>query len=124
MSKTPESALTSFFKSLLSNAYEENTVPKDTGFPRLTYNVLSGSIGSKIPLTFSIWYRSSTWVNANAKARNIYNTIGEGGVFIPCDGGSIWLTRGTPFSQHVRDDTDDQIKRIFISLEAEYLLNA
>lgn len=123
MSTTPESALTTFFKSLMTNAYEENAVPKDAGFPRLTYNVITGCLGEKIPLSFSIWYRSSRWADANAKARYIYNYIGESGVFLPCDGGCIWITRGTPFSQHMGDDTDNQVKRVFMSIVAEYLIN-
>ena len=71
-------------------------------------------------MTASLWYRSSSWVNANAKADEISEAIGYGGNVILCDGGNIWIKRGQPFAQRMGDASDKKIKRIIINIEAEY----
>ena len=40
---------------------------------------------------------------------------------IPCDGGYIWLKRGSPFCQSLKYEDDNSIKRRYINLTAEYL---
>jgi hypothetical protein len=59
-------------------------------------------------------------VEANAKAEEISQTIGRGGIFLKCDGGSIWLKRGTPFAQNMGDDSDNLIKRKYLNITAEF----
>ena len=43
------------------------------------------------------------------------------GATIPCDGGFIWLKRGSPWCQNLQDDTDQNIKRRYINVTAEYM---
>jgi hypothetical protein len=116
---TKASAIYNFWNSFLS-AYEENTVPEDAKYPYITYQLVTDSFDNEAQLTASIWYRGSSWVEANAKAEEISQTIGRGGVFLNCDGGKIWLKRGTPFAQNMGDDTDNLIKRKYLNLSAEF----
>lgn len=121
---TKEAALHAFYSSFGLKAYEENAVPTGDDapdFPYLTYSVSSDSIGTDVALTASLWYRGTSWVQANAKAEEISRRIGRGGKILPCDGGAIWLRRGTPFAQSMGDESDDQIKRKYINITAEFL---
>lgn len=119
-------ALHAFYASFGLKAYEENTVPTGNGapdFPYLTYNVITDSFGADVPLSLSLWYRETTLKNINAKADEISAAIGGTGIFIPCDDGGIWLRRGSPFAQNMRDPEDDDIIRKYINLVAEYITN-
>ena len=121
---TKEAALHAFYSSFGLKAYEENAVPTGDDapdFPYLTYSVSSDSIGTEVALTASLWYRGTSWVQANAKAEEISRQIGRGGKILPCEGGAIWLRRGTPFAQSMGDESDDQIKRKYINITAEFL---
>lgn len=116
---TKASAIYQFWGTFLT-AYEENTVPENAVFPYITYQLVTDSLGNEVQLTASIWYRGSSWVEANAKAEEISQTIGRGGKILKCDNGRIWLKRGTPFSQNMGDDTDNLIKRKYLNITAEF----
>lgn len=118
---TKASALYNFWSGFGLTAYEENTVPTDAKFPYITYQVVTDSFGAEIALTASVWYRGTSWVEANAKAEEISRTISRGGKTITVDGGVLWLKRGTPFSQSMGDETDDLIKRKYLNITAEFL---
>ena len=118
---TKASALYNFWSGFVLPAYEENTVPTDAEFPYITYQVVTDSFGAEIALTASVWYRGTSWVEANAKAEEISRTISRGGKTIPVDGGVLWLKRGTPFAQSMGDETDDLIKRKYLNITAEFL---
>lgn len=118
---TKASALYSFWSGFGLTAYEENTVPTDATFPYITYQVVTDSFGSEVALTASVWYRGTSWVEANAKTEEISRAISRGGKTIPVDGGVLWLKRGTPFSQSMGDETDDLIKRKYLNITAEFL---
>ena len=118
---TKASALYNFWSNFGLTAYEENTVPTDAKFPYITYQVVTDSFGAEAALTASVWYRDTSWVEANAKAEEISRTISRGGKTIPVDGGALWLKRGTPFAQSMGDETDDLIKRKYLNITAEFL---
>ena len=118
---TKASALYNFWSGFGLTAYEENTVPTDAKFPYITYQVVTDSFGAEIALTASVWYRGTSWVEANAKAEEISRTISRGGKTMPVDGGVLWLKRGTPFAQSMGDETDDLIKRKYLNITAEFL---
>ena len=120
---TKAAAIQEFFSSFGLVAFEENTVPTGDDapdFPYLTYSLTTDSLGAQVPLTCSLWYRDESWVRANAKAEEIGQHIGRGGVFIDIDGGAIWIMRGSPFAQSMGDDSDMMVKRKYINLTAEY----
>ena len=121
---TKEAALHNFWSMFGLPAYEENAVPSGeygAEFPYITYQVVTDSFGNDVALTGSVWYRSTSWKDANAKAQEISNILSRGGVTIACDGGIIWLRRGVPFAQSMGDDSDDLIKRKYINLVAEFM---
>lgn len=120
---TKEAALYNFWSGFALPAYEENAVFSEgsaPAFPYITYEVQTGEFGSALPLSASIWYRSSSWTAANAKKREISEYIGMGGIQLPCDEGYIWITRGSTFAQNMGDSSDDMIKRIVLSISAEF----
>lgn len=121
---TKEQALHKFYSSFGLIAYEENAVPAGIDapeFPYLTYNVITDSFDSSVALSLSLWYRGTSWLAANAKSEEISKAIGRSGAVIRCDGGAIWLKRGSPFAQSMGDDTDDMIKRKYINITADFL---
>ena len=121
---TKEAALYNFWSMFVLPAYEENSVPSGEGgaeFPYITYQVVTDSFGNDVALTGSVWYRSTSWKEANAKAQEISDKISRGGKIISCDGGAIWLKRGQPFAQNMGDESDDLIKRKYLNITVEYL---
>ena len=117
---TTASAIDQFCSGFGLTAYEENTVPTDVDFPYITYQLVTDSFDREVAATASLWYRSESWVDINAKAEEIAQHIGLGGKIIKCDGGRIWIKRGQPFAQNMGDESDDLIKRKYINVTIEY----
>ena len=117
---TKAAAIYNFWNGFGLSAYEENSVPDDAQFPYITYQLVTDSISNAVSLTASLWYRGSSLVEINAKTEEISRVIGRGGIFLKCDGGRIWLLRGTPFAQTMGDDVDDTIKRKYLNITAEF----
>ena len=86
----------------------------------LTYNVATASLDEPVPLSANLFYRDTSWASVAQKAIEISEAIGRVGKFIDFDGGSLWVVRGTPFAQRMSDD-NDQIRRIYINVTAEFL---
>ena len=121
---TKAAALQNFFSSFGLPAYEESSVPTGAdapAFPYLTYSVVTGSLGEECALSLNLWYRTSSWLESNAKTEEIGYTIGRGGKVIRCDGGAVWIKRGIPFAQSMSDPEDDYIKRKYMNITAEFL---
>ena len=118
---TKAAAIYQFWSGFGLTAYEENTVPTDATFPYITYQLATDSFDREIPLSASLWYRSESWTAINAKTEEISKKISRGGKIIACDGGAIWLKRGQPFAQNMRDESDDLIKRKYLNITAEFM---
>lgn len=116
-----EQAIYNFWSGFGVNAYEENTVPDDAIMPYITYAPQTGSIDDVIMLTGSLWYHSTSWKDVSRKAEEIAQAVGDGYYINKVDGGYLWITPGSPFSQHMSDPSDDMIRRIYINLNAEFL---
>lgn len=124
---TKAAAIYNFFAGFGIDAYEENSVyaletpPK---FPYLTYEMQTDSFGEyDTSISFSLWYRSTSWSGANAKVEEISEAIGRGGKPIPVDEGYILIMRGTPFAQNMGDPSDDMIKRKLMNLVMRFYTN-
>ena len=110
------------FFSQFMDTYAAASVPEDVTFPYLTYELITSAWdGGEVGLTVKLWFYTTSEAVPNAKAQELSDTIGNGGVTIPCDGGFIWLKRGSPWCQSLRDDTDSNIKRRYINVTAEYM---
>ena len=118
---TKAAAIYQFWSGFGLTAYEENTVPTDAVFPYVTYQLVTDSFDREVAATASLWYRGESWTAINAKTEEIARFIGGGGCLLDCDGGFIWLKRGTPFAQNMGDESDDLIKRKYINVTVEYM---
>lgn len=122
---TKAATIYEFWNSFEMPAYEENSVP--TGgdapkFPYITYQLVTDSLGNEVAMTASLWYRGTSWVEANAKTEDISQRIGRKGAVLDCNGGKVWIKRGTPFAQNMGDESDNLIKRKYLNITAEYLM--
>lgn len=118
---TKDKALHAWFSDFMVS-FPLTSVPEDVLFPYLTYEPVfdtwdSGEVG----LAVNLWFYTESEAFPNAKALELSRRIGPGGVFVKCDGGYIWIKRGTPFCQSLRDDASPDIKRRYINLSVEYL---
>lgn len=122
MAKTKAAALHEFFSSFGLPAYPVSSVPEDTVFPWLTYELVTSSWEQgEVALVLNLWYYTESEATPNAKAEEISKAIGMGGALLTCDDGAIWLKRGSPWCQSLQDATDPMIKRRYINITAEYL---
>ena len=118
---TKGAALQSFFDSIMTS-YAASSVPENATLPYLTYELITSAWdGGEVGLTVNLWFCTTSEAVPNAKAQELSDSIGYGGVTLPCDGGFIWLKRGSPWCQNLQDDTDKNIKRRYINVTAEYL---
>lgn len=114
-------AIHEFWSSFNIPAYDENSVPDGAVMPYITYNVMTDSLDKVLVLYGSLWYRSTSWQSISEKAEDIAEALGKGKPkTIKLDNGYLWLTKGTPFAQRMRDD-DSQVKRIYINVTGEFL---
>lgn len=121
---TKAAAIQEFWGSFGLAAFEENAVPTGDDapeFPYITYELVTDDLGNVTAMTASLWYRGTSWVPANAKADEVGARLGYAGVRLACDGGRIWLRRGTPFAQPMGDPSDDMIRRKVLSVDAMFL---
>lgn len=119
---TKGEALQAFFAGFGIPAYAATEVPGDADLPYLTYAPVFAAFGEgEVSITVDLWYRTASEAEPNAKAQQLADAIGRGGVLLPCADGYIWLKRGSPWCQSLRDDTDPKIKRRYINVTAEYL---
>lgn len=118
---TKAAALYQFFSSFGMTAYTSTSVPEDAVFPYLTYELITSAweVG-EVGLTVNLWFYTTSEAVPNAKAEELSEAIGLGGVRIKCDGGYIWLKRGSPWCQSLSDETSPTIKRRYINVTAEY----
>lgn len=120
---TPEAAIYQFFNGFGIPAYASTSVPSEEPFPYITYDlVVSGWEEGEVMLTANVWYRTESEAEPNAKVREIAFRIGPSGTTLPCDGGMLWLKRGTPWAQSVNvAGADEKIKRRYLNIDVEYL---
>ncbi len=119
---TKEAALQQFFGGFGMAAYPSTSVPNDAIFPYLTYEVITSAFEEgEVSLTVNLWYYTAQEGPPNAKARELAAAIGRGGRLLRCDGGGIWLKRGSPWCQSLADEASRNIKRRQLNMTAEYL---
>lgn len=119
---TKAAVLHQFFSSFGMTAYTATSVPDDAIFPYLTYEFITSAWeGGEVSLTVNLWFYTESEKIPNDKANELSAAIGLGGKVLPCDGGYIWLKRGSPWCQSLSDETSPTIKRRYINVTAEYL---
>ena len=114
-------ALNDFWNSFEIPAYDQYTVPDRTQMPYITYENATDAIGVDVPMTASIWYRSSRWDDISRKAEEVANKIGYSYYIKAIDGGYMVVKRGSVFAQRMNDPDDGDVRRIYISILVEFL---
>lgn len=118
---TKAAALYQFFSGFGMDAYAATSVPDDAILPYLTYELITSAWdGGEVGLTVNLWFRTESEAVPNAKAEELSEAIGHGGIRLKCDNGYIWLKRGSPWCQSLSDETSKEIKRRYINITAEY----
>lgn len=114
-------SLHAFWSGFDLPAYDESSVPDSAVMPYITYNVATDSLDSVLPLHGNLWYRSTAWDAISQKAEEIAEALGSECYMIKkIDGGYVWLQKGRPFAQRMTDE-DEQVRRIYINVTAEFL---
>lgn len=117
---TKNKALYAWFNEFMP-FYRASSVPDDVVFPYGTYEYVESAFdGGENGMTVNLWFYTTSEAVPDAKAQALSERIGYGGAIVPCDEGYIWLKRGTPFCQSLKDETDSNIKRRYINITAEY----
>lgn len=121
---TPEASIYQFLGGFGIPAYAATAVPSDAEMPYLTYDLVVGEWGTpEVNMPVNLWYRTSGESVLNAKVREIGRRIGLGGVLLPCDGGALWVKKGSPWAQAVRVEGEDEfVKRRYVNINVEYLI--
>lgn len=119
---TKGQAIQKFWESFGITAYDETTVPDDAPFPYITYSIQTDSIDNVVMTTASLWYRSYSWAEISEKAEQIAREIVRmQPPSIKIDGGRLYITKGVPFAQRMRDESDSAIRRIVLNVNLEFL---
>lgn len=113
-----------FWNSFGLPAYDENTDLDNVdipGFNHITYQAMGGVIDQFLPLSASLWYKSTSWAAISKKADEILSRICNG-VIIAIDNGYFWLKipDETPFAQRL-ESGQDGVYRLYLTIEAECL---
>lgn len=116
---TRTAALAAWLGGFGMPAYSAQAVPDDAEPPYLTFTPVSGAWGDgEQAVTVEIWRRTESEAEANADAESVGRALGLGGVMLPCDGGGLWVKRGSPFWQAV-DSGEPGVKRRYVNLSIE-----
>ena len=104
-------------------AYDENTVPENTGERYITYNTVFDSVGNVVNLHGSILdVNTNSWEFVSKKAEEIGKAIEEQyPISYAIENGRLYIAKGTPFAQRMSDPSSDRVRRIYINLQAEFL---
>lgn len=119
---TKGQAIQKFWESFGIPAYAETTVPDDAPFPYITYQVHTGSLEDLCIVNATIWYRSYSWEEISEKVDEISKAIAKmNPPSVKIDGGRLYITKGSPFAQEVRDESDDAIRGYLLNINYEFL---
>jgi hypothetical protein len=113
-------ALYNFFSGFGLPAYVEYAPPDDAELPYITYQLTDPDWRDSATFYARVWYRSTSYAQINAKVDEIAAAIGEGLRIPTPGGGSIWLNKGTPWSQNISNPGDDTLKEVYLN----FILNA
>lgn len=87
----------------------------------ILFEAQTGNYLAELPLTAQLFHRSMSDETVSRKAQEIAEYLGVGGVRIPIDGGYLWIMRGNPFSQPMRDENNPDWRRTILNITAVFL---
>lgn len=120
-----DKALYNWFQQFDIPFYPTTALPpaKEITFPYGTYEPIFGRSGDTTNISVNLYYLTESEATPNAKADEIGDAIGMGGVIVECDEGAMWIRTGSPFSQGLLDPDNQNIKRRYIQISIEFLTN-
>ena len=120
---TPEAAIHGWLCGFGVPVYAATSTPSGAQFPYITYDLVMGEGGGgEVNMPVNVWYRGESEAEPNAKVREISQALGIGGATLPCDGGMLWLKKGSPWAQAVRvEGEDEKVKRRYVNINVEHL---
>ena len=119
---TKSAAVFQWLSTFGLQVYAVDAVPNVVSYPYMTYDLSVAALGNgDCPLIVNLYFRNVAGSEANAKAEEIAKDIGRGGKQLLCDDGIIWLTRGTPFWQAIKNTDDEKIRQRYININVEWL---
>lgn len=117
---TKGAAVHEFFSGFGMSAYAASAVPEDVILPYITYEFVADAMG-EVDISVNLWFYTESEAIPNAKALEISKAIGLGGKILRFDGGAVWVKRGSPWCQSLKDDTAPGIKRRLLNVRLEYI---
>lgn len=118
---TKQEAIQEFFSRFGLPVYSAQAIPDNVTLPYLTHDISTGAWGDgENSITVNLWFYTESEAIPDQKADELSRAFGLGGVVLPCDGGAVWLKRGSPWCQTIKDAEDDKIKGRYINVSAEY----
>lgn len=104
------------------SSYDEDTLDDmEIDFPYITYETATSNFDNEVALSANLWDKSVSWARITQLSDAISAYIGYGGRVIEIDGGYLWIKLGTPFAQRMPVDNSDSVRRIYLSIMAEYM---
>lgn len=102
------------------DTFAAGNVPQGIKGPYLTYEWAEGSfVDGEVSVLVDLWAKTESEAVPNAIVSEMGHALGLGGVMLHCDGGALWVKRGTPFAQSVA--SEGPFKRRYINLDIEFL---
>lgn len=106
-----------------NSAYDEEAMRQQgIDFPYISYEIQSSHLGEPIAMTASLWYKTTTLTNIEAKAQEIADRIGYGGKKIKIDGGymKIMLPQDSTTYQNMEAEVDN-VRRVVFNILVDYM---
>lgn len=112
-----------FWESFGLPAYDQNTVPDDAKMPYITYEAFSAVMDEVQTVTASVWYRSRSWAAISNKSDEIQMKIYKMPPSIKVDGGryKVRIPSSMPFAQRMKEPDDEDVRRMVLHVEWEFL---
>ena len=114
-----QQAYNSFWSGFGVPAYEENTVPEGAAFPYITYQVLIDDIYGVLTATASIWDKTTSWKRVDLLSNLIAERIVSMNT-LKLDEGRMFITKGSPFAQHMMEEGDSSIRRVVLNIGVQF----
>lgn len=104
-------------------AYDENKLPPNATVPYITFESATGTFDNILSLTASIWDKGNSYEKLDKMADDIAKFIKT----MECpeiDGGRYRVFVGeSKYSMHMDDPIDDQIVRVRLNVNFEFMTN-
>lgn len=117
---TREAAIYEFLSSFGIPAYTSASVPEQAEYPYLSYNLAIGDfVSGPVDMSVDLWYYTESEAKPNEKVHEIEQALGTGGKTITYDNGAVWIYKGNPWCQSVKDQ-DNAVKHRYLIFELQF----